>query len=97
MTAMYTYLHAFSPLYSPYGPSLMFAFLPLIALVALGSVVLKGYALWHAARARQTRWFIALLVLNTLGILEIIYLIWYRPKPDTLQKPADAASSATAT
>ena len=37
--------------------------------------VLKGYALWHAARRSEKWWLIALLVLNTMGILELIYLI----------------------
>ena len=35
----------------------------------------KGLALWRAARLKQAGWFIALLVINTVGIFEIIYLI----------------------
>ena len=57
----------------------MIALLPLLMIVALWTVILKGYALWHAARGNQKWWFIALLVINTLGILEIVYLIWFRP------------------
>jgi hypothetical protein len=34
----------------------------------------KGAALWHAARKDNRPWFFALLIINTLGILEIIYL-----------------------
>lgn len=34
----------------------------------------KGLALWHSARRGQPWWFVILLVVNTLGILEIIYL-----------------------
>ncbi|MDI6778136.1 MAG: DUF5652 family protein [Patescibacteria group bacterium] len=34
----------------------------------------KGIALWKSARLGQTGWFIAILVLNTVGILEIIYV-----------------------
>ncbi len=34
----------------------------------------KGIALWRAANRGDTWWFIALLLVNTLGILEIIYL-----------------------
>lgn len=34
----------------------------------------KGYALWIAARKEQKIWFIAILLLNTLGILEILYI-----------------------
>lgn len=44
--------------------------LPLIVWSAFWKVL----ALWHAARRSDAVWFIALLFLNTLGILEIIYL-----------------------
>jgi len=39
----------------------------------------KGFGLWFAARNRQSGWFVAMLLLNTLGILPIIYLIFFRP------------------
>lgn len=34
----------------------------------------KGIALWKSARRSEKIWFAALLILNTLGILEIIYI-----------------------
>ncbi len=34
----------------------------------------KGLALWHSAKKSQPVWFIIFLFLNTVGILEIIYL-----------------------
>lgn len=37
------------------------------------SLVWKGLALWRAARRGEKAWYLVLLVLNTLGILEIIY------------------------
>lgn len=49
---------------------------PLIVLVLLWSVFWKGLALWHAARRGQYWWFVILLVVNTVGILEIIYLFF---------------------
>lgn len=37
----------------------------------------KGMALWKSAHLNDKWWFIALLVINTLGILEILYIyIW---------------------
>ncbi|MFA5838695.1 MAG: DUF5652 family protein [Candidatus Paceibacterota bacterium] len=36
----------------------------------------KGYALWLAAKKDHKRWFIVLLVLNTLAILDIIYIFF---------------------
>lgn len=38
------------------------------------SLVWKGLALWKAAKIGHRGWFVALLVVNTLGILEILYL-----------------------
>jgi methionyl-tRNA synthetase len=53
--------------------------LTLILLLLAGwSLVWKGIGLWFAARNYQKYWFIAILILNTLGVLEIIYLIWFR-------------------
>ncbi len=43
-------------------------------LLIIWSLFWKGLALWHAGRRGQPWWFIALLVINTAGILEIIYL-----------------------
>lgn len=34
----------------------------------------KGIALWKAAQRRQVYWFITLLVINTIGILPILYV-----------------------
>jgi len=37
------------------------------------SLVWKGLALWKAAQKGSKPWFIAFLIVNTLGILEILY------------------------
>ena len=84
-------MHAFSPFYSPYMPGFMSLFIPLLLAAALWTIVLKGLALWHAARGSQKGWFIVLLIINTLGILEIIYLIWFRPKNDRGAMHEDAS------
>jgi len=49
---------------------------PFIILILAWSLVWKGLALWHAGRRGQYWWFMILLVVNTLGILEIIYLFF---------------------
>ena len=46
----------------------------------LWSTFWKGKALWKAARESQKYWFIALLVVNTAGILEIAYLYYFSKK-----------------
>lgn len=49
----------------------------LLAVVALlWSLIWKGLALWHAAKRNDGWWFVLFLVVNTLGILEIIYLFF---------------------
>lgn len=37
-------------------------------------MVWKGLALWKAAHKEQKWWFIAFLLINTLGVLEILYI-----------------------
>lgn len=49
------------------------------ALVAW-SLVWKGLALWHASKRGEQWWFVALLVINTAGILDIIYLFFFARK-----------------
>lgn len=55
-------------------------FWPVVAALVVWSVLWKGFALWHAARNGQRNWFIALLVVNTVGILEMVYLKWGQRK-----------------
>lgn len=56
-------------------------FMGLVPVFALGfllftiwSIFWKGLALWHAGQRKQGWWFIALLLLNTGGLLDIAYL-----------------------
>ena len=44
--------------------------------LVLWSIFWKGWALWKSASKRQLLWFIFLLVFNTLGILEILYIFY---------------------
>jgi len=46
----------------------------LIILIAIWTLPWKGVALWIAARNKDVAWFVVLLLLNTLGILEIFYI-----------------------
>lgn len=51
---------------------------PILSLLFLfWSFYWKGRALWKAARNNSLTWFIALLVINTLGILEILYVYYF--------------------
>lgn len=46
----------------------------LVPLMVLWVLPWKGYALWRSANRGDKKWFIALLVINTLGLLEILYI-----------------------
>lgn len=58
-------------------PFWAFPLFGLMMIAALWSLVWKGIALWHSARRGDHWWFIAILLINTLGILEIIYLFFF--------------------
>lgn len=59
-----------------------FNFLLLLFLVSVWELVWKGFGLWHSAQNRQKGWYIVILLLTefTVGLLPIIYLIWFKPK-----------------
>ena len=51
-------------------------------LISLWTLPWKGWALWLAARRSEKWWFIALLLINTLAILEIIYIFVVAKRDD---------------
>jgi len=53
---------------------------PWFILILLYTIPLKGIALWRAAKNNHKWWFIALLVLNTLGLLELLYIFVFSKK-----------------
>lgn len=55
-------------------------------LIFLWSIIWKGIALWKAAKQDQRNWFIAILILNTIGILEVVYLFYFSKKRLTLNE-----------
>lgn len=54
------------------------AFPPLTYFVILmWSLFWKGLALWKASKYDQKNWFIVILIVNLVGILEIVYLFGF--------------------
>lgn len=51
-----------------------------IIILAIWSLIWKGIALWKAARLGAKAWYVALLVVNTAGILEILYIFIFSKK-----------------
>lgn len=60
---------------------------PWLLLTVLWTLPWKGWALWLAARRKEKVWFIVLLVVNTLAILEIIYIFAIAKRSDTKEQP----------
>lgn len=72
-----------------FTPQVLMLLLP----VVVWSLVWKGVALWKAARNGHTAWFVALLILNTVGILEIIYIVVFS-KGNQVETPRRDVSTA---
>lgn len=76
------YYNSFSGSMNPALPHESFAgffvIIMIAFLLAAWSLVWKGLALWRSAKLRQTVWFVVFLIVNTFGILEILYLIVFR-------------------
>jgi hypothetical protein len=52
----------------------------LVTIAIIWELIWKGLALWRAGRNHQPVWFIVLLIVNSLGLLEIIYLLAFQRK-----------------
>lgn len=52
----------------------------LLVLAFLFDFILKGIALWRAGKNQQLGWFVALLIINSIGILPLLYLLVFNKK-----------------
>ena len=59
------------------------AFLGLLGVFMAWAIVWKAFALYYAARDGKPWWFVALLFINTLGLLEILYIFVFRKRAPT--------------
>lgn len=65
------------------------AFSLMLAVLVVWSILWKGLALWKAARHHDRIWFVVLLLVNIVGLLEIFYLFAWkkvRPQPEDQDK-----------
>lgn len=61
-------------------------------LFALWTLIWKGLALWKSARNDQRYWFVALLLINTAGLLEILYLfVFAKTKLVLISEPKNSS------
>jgi hypothetical protein len=66
-----------------------------VAVVAIWSLIWKGLALWKSARQGSKVWFVVLLLVNTLGILDILYIYVFSRK-DRVKKMMEPAQPVVA-
>jgi methionyl-tRNA synthetase len=54
--------------------TLMYILIPLM----IWDLIWKGMALWRSAKNNQLKWFIAVLLINSIGIVPMIYLKFFQ-------------------
>jgi Family of unknown function (DUF5652) len=63
----------------------LFVFLIIVvALLAIWDGVWKLIAMWKSARHQQLAWFICLAIFNTVGILPILYILFFQKAGSSL-------------
>jgi len=71
----------------------------ILVLLIIWSLAWKAVALWKAARKNQVWWFVALMLINTMGLLEILYIYVFADwgKKHTTKSFKDSSSSQAST
>jgi len=52
----------------------------LLIILVIWEACWKGAALWKASKNNQLNWFVAIFLLNTVGILPIVYIKFFQKK-----------------
>jgi hypothetical protein len=55
-------------------------FIPVLIILVIWDIIWKLIALWKAARNGHTGWYIVLALVNSVGVLPIIYILTFRKK-----------------
>ena len=84
--SLFPFLHGVPP----------FVLLTAFIFLTIWSTVIKAFALWFSARNKQPFWFGVMLVLNTLGILELVYLIGFRKDKQAYETVSVASEASDA-
>ncbi len=68
-----------------------------LAVILIWSLIWKGIALWKSARRSSKVWFVILLIVNTVGILEIVYIFLVANKSTVETEKMDGPSAPSGT
>lgn len=69
----------------------------LLVVVLIWTLPWKGAALWKSARHHQLIWFIILLLVNSLGILEIFYIKFGQRKDEEEERSSQNVENKSST
>jgi hypothetical protein len=59
-------------------PAWLAVLIPVLILIAIWDGAWKVVGMWKSARHNQLAWFICLALFNTMGILPIVYLVFFQ-------------------
>ncbi len=55
--------------------------MPALIILMIWETVWKLIALWRAGRNNHLVWFVCIALINTVGVLPIVYILMHRNKP----------------
>lgn len=64
---------------------------PLLFVIYLWSLPWKGVALWKSADKKHLKWFIALLFINTAGLLDALYIFYFSKRGEKKKKQSSVS------
>lgn len=64
----------------PHLPETLVWLMPIIIILMIWETVWKLIALWKAGRNNHLAWFICIALINTIGILPIVYILIHSNK-----------------
>ncbi|HLD37008.1 MAG TPA: DUF5652 family protein [Candidatus Nanoarchaeia archaeon] len=79
-----------------YLPDITPLIIIILAVALAWSLVWKGIALWVAAKKNHLAWFIVLLIVSTVGILEILYVYIFSKPQNKARKQEKRSARKTA-
>lgn len=57
---------------------------PLVIVLVVWELYWKGKGLWLSAQKKEKWWFIAMLLLNTVGILPLVYIYYFSKRKNRI-------------
>ena len=61
-------------------PEMLARFMPIIIILVIWEAIWKLIAMWKAGQNKHLAWFICIALINTAGILPIVYILMFRSK-----------------